>query len=236
MKKRFFPIFLLITLSISAQKKVHDDNPVTRSAKEYHAIEISAGIDLYLLQGTEEGVTVSGATNEYRDKIQVEVVKGVLKIYYEKQNSWGMNWGNKKLKAYVSVKNLDKLTASGGSDVILENELNIPELSLNISGGADFKGKLITKELFLTAHGGSDAYLSGKTEKINIKASGGSDIHGYEMIANYCQVETRGGSDVRITVNNQITGQVTGGSDIYYKGAANSSVTKSGGGSIKKTN
>ena len=228
-------MLLLISLSISAQKTIHDDNAITRPTKGYHAIEISDGIDLYLSQGTEEGVAVSGSTNEYRDKIKVEVANGVLKIYFEKQNSWGMSWGNKKLKAYVSVKSIDKLTASGGSDVFIENELNIPELSLNINGGADFKGKVITKELSLFAHGGSDAYLTGKTDKINIKASGGSDVHAYEMIANYCSVETSGGSDVRITVNNQINGQANGGSDIYYKGSASSSVNKSGGSNVKKT-
>lgn len=47
-------------------------------------------------------------------------------------------------------------------------------------------------------------------------------------------VETSGGSEVRITLNNRINGQVSGGSDIYYKGSASSSVNKSGGSSIKK--
>ena len=119
-------MLLLISLSISAQKTIHDDNAISRPTIGYHAIEISDGIDLYLSQGTEEGVAVSGSTNEYRDKIKVEVANGVLKIYFEKQNSWGMSWGNKKLKAYVSVKSIDKITASGGSDVFIENELNIP--------------------------------------------------------------------------------------------------------------
>ena len=49
------------------------------------------------------------------------------------------------------------------------------------------------------------------------------------MIVNYYHVGTSGGSAVRIKVNNQITGQASGGSDIYYKGAASSRVTKRGG-------
>jgi hypothetical protein len=71
-------------------------------------------------------VAVSASSDEYRDKIHVEVVNGTLKIFYERDRSWGMsiNWGNRKLKAYVSVKTLDKLYASGGADVLFENELN----------------------------------------------------------------------------------------------------------------
>ena len=73
-----------------------------------------------------------------------------------------------------------------------------------------------------------------KKEKITKKPSVGSDVHGYDMIVNYWMVETSGGSEVRITLNNRINGQVSGGSDIYYKGSASSSVNKSGGSSIKK--
>ena len=58
---------------------------------------------------------------------------------------------------------------------------------------------------------------------------GGSDVHENEMIVNYYYVGTSGESEVRIKVNNQITGQASGGSDIYYKGAASSRVTKRGG-------
>lgn len=65
-----------------AKKNVHDDNAVTRSAKGFHTIEISDGIDLYLTQGTKEAVAVSASGNEYRDRIKVEVNNGVLKIYY----------------------------------------------------------------------------------------------------------------------------------------------------------
>ena len=123
MKTIFLLISVFATIGLSAQKTVHDANAVTRSAKNFHAIEISDGIDLYLSQSNEEAVAVSGSSDEYRDKIKVEVINGVLKVYYDRKNGWSMNWGNRKLKAYVSAKSLDHLSASGGADVFIDNEL-----------------------------------------------------------------------------------------------------------------
>jgi hypothetical protein len=237
MKKIILFASLLVSLGLSAQRTVRDDNAVNRNAKNFHAIEISDGIDLYLSQGTEEAVAVSASSSEYRDKIHVDVINGTLKIYYERDRNWGgISWGNRKLKAYVSVKTLDKLYASGGADILIDNELNTNSLSMHISGGSDFKGKLNVKELILDASGGSDANISGRAEQVKIDASGGSDVHAYDFITGTCTVRSSGGSDVHITANKEINANASGGSDIYYKGTASSNTSKSGGGSIKRVN
>jgi hypothetical protein len=237
MKKIVLFASLLIAISLQAQKTVRDDNAVTRNAKGFHAIEVSGGVDLFLSQGNEEAVAVSASTNEYRDKIRVEVIDGVLKIYYDNESGWGMGWGNRKLKAYVSIKDIDKLYASGGSDVLIENELSANRLIMHASGGSDVSGKVNVKELSLSASGGSDMNISGRADRVKIGASGGSDIHGYDLVSNTCSVQSSGGSDVHITANKEITANASGGSDVYYKGTASASNTsKSGGSSVKRVN
>jgi hypothetical protein len=235
MKKIYLLFFLLGTLAVSAQKTVHDANAATREAKNFHAIDIADGVDLYLTQGNDEAVAVSASTDEYRNRIRTEVINGVLKIDFNQEGTWKLNWfGNRKLKAYVSVKTLDKLVASGGSDVVIENELSATRIALTLSGGSDFRGKVVAVELKISASGGSDAYISGKAEQLSINASGGSDVHGFELISNTCSIESSGGSDVRITANKELRASASGGSDVYYKGSASSHTSKSGGGSVKK--
>ncbi|MBV9986676.1 MAG: DUF2807 domain-containing protein, partial [Chitinophagaceae bacterium] len=229
MKKLILFAALLASAGIYAQKTVQDEHAQKRPARSFHAIEISDGIDLFLSQGTEESLAVSASTPEYREKIRTEVVNGVLKIFYDRDRGWNLNWGNRKLKAYVSVKTLDRLRASGGSDVTIDNQLNANTLSMEFSGGSDFKGTINAQNLSISASGGSDAYLSGRVEKLKLDASGGSDIHGYDMISNYCTVETSGGSDIKITANKEISGSASGGSDVYYKGSASANTSKSGG-------
>lgn len=234
MKQIFSFVFLFISLTLSAQKTVRDANAVTRSVKGFHAIEVSGGVDLYLSQGGEEAVAVSASSTEYRDRIKTEVVNGTLKIYYDSEKGWNSGFTNRKMKAYVSVKDLDKLNAHGGSDVFVDDVLSVSSFSLHISGGSDFKGKLNASVLEMNSSGGSDIYISGKADDAKISCSGGSDVHAYDLITNTCNVDCSGGSDVKITANKTINANASGGSDVYYKGTASSNSTKSGGGSVKK--
>src|SRR5688572_3046844 len=220
MKKIISLFVLTITIiTASAQKTINDANAQKRNVTGFHAIEVSGGIDLYLSQG-EEAVAVSASKDEYRDKIITEVKNGVLKIWFDWKNNIRIDWSNRKLKAYVSVKNLDGLEASGGSDVNVDGMIKTTKLDMEISGGSDFKGKVESDDLQVHASGGSDVTISGKAAKLTIAASGGSDFSGYDFAADFCDVEASGGSDVHITVNKELSANASGGSDIFYKGSA----------------
>lgn len=234
--KKIFSSLLLISFVIagSAQKTINDANAEKRNVSGFHAIETGGGIDLYLSQGNE-AVAVSATSAEYRDKIMTKVENGVLKIWYEwKNNGLRIEWGNRKLKAYVSFQQLDKLQASGGSDVMVDGAMKISKLQLHISGGSDFSGKVNLDELNVEASGGSDVSISGSTGRLTVDASGGSDFKGYELSADICNVEASGGSDIYVTVNKELSARASGGSDVFYKGNGLIRDIKTSGSSIKK--
>lgn len=233
--KKIFSLLVaigLITMA-SAQKIINDANTQKRNISGFHAIEVSGGIDLYLSQG-DEAVAVSASKVEYRDKIITEVKNGVLKIWFDWKSNVKIEWSNRKLKAYVSFKNLDGLEASGGSDVNVDGTIKTAKLDMEISGGSDFKGKVESDDLKINASGGSDVNIAGKAAKLTIDASGGSDFSGYDFAADICNVEASGGSDVHVTVNKELTANASGGSDVFYKGSGLIRDLKTGGGSIKK--
>ena len=234
MKKLFSLLAItgLITAA-SAQKTINDDNAEKRNVSGFHAIEVSGGIDLYLSNG-EEAVAVSALKEEYRAKIKTEVKDGVLKIWYEASSNIRMDWGSRKLKAYVSFKSLDRLKGSGGSDISVDGSIKVAKLAVEISGGSDFDGKVETDDLEIRASGGSDVDISGKAAKLTIDASGGSDFKGYDLASDICNVEASGGSDVHITVNKELSANASGGSDVYYKGTGLIRELKTSGSSIKK--
>ena len=209
----------IIAGSCFAQKSISDPNAVTRKVTSFHAIEISDGIDLYLTQGNAEAVAVSAAKDEVRERIITEVDNGVLKIYFD-QKLFNMEWGNRKMKAYVSFKTLDKLKASGGSDINVEGSINRGKLIMNFSGGSDFHGKVSSSDLQIEASGGSDVYVSGTASTFRLHASGGSDFHGYDLVTDNCNLKASGGSDINITVNKELNVEASGGSDVHYKGNA----------------
>ncbi|MBN8675089.1 MAG: DUF2807 domain-containing protein [Chitinophagales bacterium] len=230
-------ILAVVFTSVTAQKTINDANAEKRNVTGFHAIEVGGGIDLYLSQG-DEAVAVSASEIKYRDKIKTEVVNGVLKIRYEYEKGLRINWTSNKmqLKAYVSVKQLDKLNASGGSDVRVEGSLKFAKLDLGVSGGSDFMGKVEVTDLKANASGGSDIHISGSAKTLDIDVSGGSDFKGFDLTVENCTVEASGGSDVSVTATKELNVESSGGSDVYYKGAAMiRHIKSSGGGSVKKT-
>ena len=123
-------LFATCGLVVSAQEKViNDANAVTRTAKNFHAIQVGDGVDLYLTQSNEEVVAVSASKTEYRNKIVTVVEDGILKIYYGPKNDWNFSWNtNRKLKAYVSCKTIERLSGSGGSDITINGTLKVQNL------------------------------------------------------------------------------------------------------------
>jgi hypothetical protein len=237
MKKYIFSVLVLVAgyLSTNAQKNIHDANAISRSVASFHGIHISAGIDLYLSQSSSEGLAVSASSTEYRDKIVTEVENGILKIYYGEKGSWGSgNWGNHKMKAYVSAKNIELLEASGGSDIFIDEKLQVAKLKVQLSGGSDLIGKVEIDDLIVGASGGSDAKLTGKVNHLKVNISGGSDFKGAELNAENCIISASGGSDADIHVNKELESHASGGSDIRYTGNPTTKNSSSGDGSVKR--
>ncbi|HEY4112142.1 head GIN domain-containing protein [Puia sp.] len=230
-------LFTLAALFSVAQdgKVINDKNAQKRNVQGFHAIEISSGIDLYLNQGNEEAVAVSAADTEDRDRITTEVSGGTLRIYIDNQNLHWLLRTHRRLRAYVSCKQLDQLSAHGGSDVYIQDGIHADNLKVQLSGGSDLRGKFTVGDLAITQSGGADAYVSGTAGTLYVHTSGGSDYHGYDLAADNCQVEASGGSDAYLTVNKQLRARASGGSDVHYKGqGAVVESSASGSGSVSR--
>jgi hypothetical protein len=221
MKKLVFCMTaLLVVGAIQGQNAIIDDpNAQVRSAKNFHSIEVSNAIDLYLSQGDSEALAVSAKEVKYRDRITTIVENGVLKIGFDKM-SWAWNDGNKKLKAYVSFKILDRLIASGASDIYVNGIINGDRLNLHLSGASDFKGSVKLNFLDIDQSGASDITINGKVAEVKIEASGASDTKGYELVTDHCTAHASGASDINITVNKELNAHASGASSINYKGDA----------------
>ena len=207
---------LFVVAELSAQQ-VNDPNAEIRQAKGYHGINVSSAFDVYLSQGTEEAVAVSASETKHRERIKVEVKDGILFIGF---NSEGMSWGsgNKKLKAYISFRQIDQLKVSGACDLFITGVLKADVLSINQSGASDLKGKLDVNKLTVDLSGASDMLVSGTVSQLSVEASGASDFKGFDLITETCDVRASGASDIKITVNKELSAHASGASDIRYKG------------------
>ena len=227
-------IFSLLLIGAMAQSKtINDANAVKRPVSNFQAITVGSGVDLYLSQG-DEAVVVSASNKEDRDRIVTEVVNGELRIHYDNH---GFIWssGDKRLKAYVSAKSLNKLHAGGGSDVYVEGVFRTERLDLVLSGGSDGSGELDAGTLRIDVSGGSDSHFKGRAGDLVVTASGGSDFLGKEFSADHVTLSASGGSDVYVTVNKELDAHASGGSDVYYSGNGTvREISAIGGSSVKR--
>jgi hypothetical protein len=206
---------IIIMATVSAQKAIKDPNVQLREAKNFHGIRISNAFDVYLSQGNEEAVAVSASEVKFLDKIIVEVKNGILDISLEKSS---LKLNNKKLKAYISFKNIDRLNVSGACNVVIDGVIKADNLKLGLSGASDLRGKLDVNKLRVDLSGASDMSVTGTATQLDIEASGVSKFKGFDMVTDYCNANASGATDIKITVNKELSVDASGVSDIDYKG------------------
>ena len=252
---------LLVGFVVNAQENksiVYDENAQQRKVPSFTAISVSSAIDLYLTQSDKNEVAVSATNDEIRDHIITEVVGGTLIIRLGDKGSWfsWRKWGNYKTKAYVSIQDINALTASGASTVHLVNTIESPKMRIKLSGASDFKGNIKAGVLMYQLTGASDykgevsansididgsgassIELIGKVDDLAIEVSGASTAKLYNLTAKGALLRASGASNIGVTVTEILRASSSGASDINYKG--NPTVKESntsGASSIRRRN
>ncbi|MBK7434694.1 MAG: DUF2807 domain-containing protein [Chitinophagaceae bacterium] len=216
-------LFLFLTIFASTLfTKTQNDIVVNPNAEvrpftgSFHAIRVSGSIDLFLSQSEQVSMAISASEDRFKEGIKTVAENGVLRIYYEGEKSWSSK--NRKLKVYISFRELDKIEASGASDVRVIGKISVPVLSLVLSGASDFRGAVKTDSLLMNLSGASDVSIEGTSNTVRIESSGASDVKGYGLVTDYCTASASGASDITITVNKELNAHASGASDIYFKG------------------
>jgi len=214
-KLAFCFLFLLSTLTLSAQWGDSDANRIeeNRKVRNFDAVSVGYGIDVHLHQSNKTSVSVK-AKKEVMDNIVTMVKNGTLVI---KMDDWKRKRKG-RVDVTIHVPNLKEISASGGSDVYGKSSWKMDNLEINLSGGSDLEMELTANKLECNASGGSDIDLIGSADKIDIRCSGGSDVEARKFMVKHCTVSASGGSDVEIHTSESINASASGASDITYKG------------------
>jgi len=237
--KKLLCFFLLLNglVSFAQDVVVNDANAEKRTlAASFNAIQVSDGIELLITQGNTESVAVSASEQRFLERLRTEVDNGTLKIYYDNKTMiWNGN-EKRKLRAYVSFKNIESLKASSGSDVKAKSTLKLDALNMHFSSGAQFNGEVDIRNLEVTQNSGSEINTTGKTDNLKTDLSSGAIFKGYDLSVNYCDAKASSGGEVRITVNKELAAKASSGGSIRYKGeGVVKDINVSSGGSVKKS-
>ena len=196
-----------LTSGVYAQKRE------SRSVKDFKAIKVSGGINLYVSQ--ESTFSVEVETEGDIEDVQTYVEDDLL-ILKMKRNSWN-SWKD-KVNVYVSLPQLEAIKATGGTDVESRGTLSGEKFVLHASGGSDIELDVDYAVIDVNCSGGSDTRLAGTTGQLYIEAGGGSDFEGFGLKSKEANVRSSGASDINVWASEKIDARASGASDITYRG------------------
>ncbi|MDC1261799.1 DUF2807 domain-containing protein [Polaribacter sp.] len=207
-----------------------DRNVVTENRKiteDFTAIRTSTGLDVNITQENQNAVIVEADEN-LQNLIVTEVENGVLKIYSKKNI-----WSAKSKKVHVSIKTLNSLKASSGSDVRTVKKIQSEEISIGASSGASVRMTVVANSIATNTSSGATIRVSGSADNHAAKASSGSSIKAYDLISKNVIVNVSSGANIDIHASVKIEARASSGGDIDYKGTPKKVLRRSSsGGSI----
>jgi len=203
-----------------------------RPLSGFSAVAVGGGIELTLRQGGEFRVEAENSGGS-AEAIVTTVEDGTLTIRQSRTTGWFDWFSNHSVD--VTLPELSAISASGGSDVRVEGTVTGDRLSIAASGGAEIAAAIDIRDLEVMTSGGADLRLSGTATTVSIQASGGSEIDARELGTAQANIQSSGGADIAVGVSEQLVAQASGGSEIVYSGEpAMVNVNSSGGGEVTR--
>ncbi|MBC2845771.1 head GIN domain-containing protein [Winogradskyella flava] len=192
-----------------------DRNVVTMDrtiSSDFESIKVSQGLDLYITQSNAVTLSVEADENLH-DIIMTEVENGVLRIY-TKENI--RRAASRRIN--LDISDISAIKATSGSDVFSTNTIEVDDLELNCTSGADIELDVKTNTLNAHSTSGSDIKLSGTTTLLIAEATSGSDIKASNLKAQTSKVKATSGADISVNTSKELTARATSGADIRYSG------------------
>lgn len=219
-------VFSLIAVSCIAH--IHGNGKVVkeeRTVSNFEEISVSTGIEVVLDQGTLEKVVVEADEN-IQKILKTEVTGGKLKIYLEE----GVNYA-KKMKVYVTLKQLRSLEASAGSEVKSESKIMAENLKIHSSSGSEVTMEVACTMVSMDTSSGSEMSVSGTTTSLKAESSSGSNLHASKLVAEKGEASASSGSDIDIHVTKDLKAHASSGANItvYGNPAVRDTNSSSGG-------
>lgn len=221
---------MLVDLPAMAQRIKGNGNIKTENRKvaDFKGLDVNGGFEIQVTLGNNESVRIEADEN-LLGNIKTEVKKGILHIYNE-----GSITTKNKMKAYVTLRELNSLDISGGVKVIGKSTFKVPEFKMELSGAANIQMALETTKLTAGMSGASKITLTGRADNLSLNMSGASNVNAEDLEANIVSVDASGASKVRVFAKESLNIDASGASHVAYKGSPSITSETSGGTRISK--
>ena len=223
MKNTILIILLcVVTLGFSQETVVELDN--------FTEAEITKGLTVNFTKGEENKAIITGSS---RDKVNLKVKNGVLKVSIDLDHLW--NEDNTIVNVYY--KQLLKVEAKQGSNIDLCGRIEQNLFQIRVQEGSDVKAHLDVENLYASVVTGGNLMIIGNATKQDIDVKAAGDFKGENLIGSEVEVSIAGGGTASVFSKAYVNAKVRAGGTIYIYGNPEKIDEKTTfGGTIKKIN
>lgn len=218
-------IFTLIILTSCTRENIDDCFTNTgpqitedRPVESFHNIELYDNVNLVLIPGTSNRITVEGGEHII-DAITTEINDSTLIIRNTMKCNWVRNF-DRELTVYATVAVLDEIRYEGSGDISTLTQLSLDSLQVSVWGGAgSFNLDLKVTKLNLALHYGTvDFHVKGKALMTTIFANSYGPFFCNELISNIVYIRNSGSNNCYVYAVHVLDAEITSVGDIYYSG------------------
>lgn len=204
MKKIILFMFLSLATSVYAQE-------ITVELDNFTEAEITKGLKVNFTQADENKAIITGSS---RDKVNLKVKNGVLKVSVDLDHLW--NEDNTIVN--ISYKQLLKVEAKQNSVIDLCGRISQPMLNIRVQEGADVKANVDVENLYASVVTGGNLFIIGNAVKQDIDVKAAGDFKGENLIGSEVKVSIAGGGTASIFSKAYVNAKVRAGGTIYVYG------------------
>jgi hypothetical protein len=181
-----------------------------RSVGRFHGVRLEGIGKVLITQGDEESVTIEADDNVV-DGVTTEVFAGILVIGMEDRN-----FGDVKVVAHVTVKEIEEVSLSGAGSIESVNQLQCGTLECSLTGVGEIE-------------------LKGSCDRQKISLSGVGKIQNGEMRSEESRARVTGVGSCEVNATQSLDASVSGlGRIVYFGNPAEVKTSVSGLGSVKE--
>lgn len=203
----------------------------TYSLPEFSALDLSMSANVFVIQGSDQEVTVQGQSN-ILDELDLYVAGDELRIGLES----GCFKSFDKPIFNITVGSLRAVEVTGSGDVLGQSLFEAGSFIINVSGSGDVSLDLSVDELTTSVSGSGSVELDGNAIDQSISVSGSGRVRAFDLITDDTSVQISGSGSAEVFASDNLTGSISGSGTIFYKGTPNVNIAISGSGNVNNAN
>ncbi|OQP62081.1 hypothetical protein A3860_29460 [Niastella vici] len=197
----------------------------------FNGVELSAGFDVFLTQGSAADVRIEAEQN-ILSYIDVRVENGVLDID-SKEHVWLDP--SRTVKVYITSPTYKSIENSGSGHVTGQTKITHDgTLNISSSGSGEMSLDVDAPEIEANVSGSGTVSLSGDTKKINADVSGSGGISALNLKSEESELGISGSGNIDVYSSIKLDANISGSGKIRYKGTAQVNKNISGSGEVTK--